>query len=375
METAISKNSDIEIKFQPIVSIVQKSVIGFSCDIINCNSDSDITSISELYHYENRLLFIKINMDVLSEVVNSEIILDLVSKFNIAPKSVVLEIYENNLDNEQALKLFINLYRSKGFLISLTIGSGFSALNKIFYVEPDIIKIDEPITRGIEIDFYKKEIFKALVNLSKRISALIIADGVNTEEQAIILMELGADMLQGNYFGRYQNSNPRILSTADKRVDNIVSLFKIYKKEQIEFEQLKHRKYEELLNTVISELSTIKEEQFDKKLKELINKYDIFECVYVLNESGVQVSDTITHFDKIISRKSLIFRPAEKGIDHSLKKYYYLLKDMGLDKYSTDEYLSLASGNLCITISEKFESINKTKYILCVDFVPTNVDR
>ncbi|MBC8060660.1 MAG: EAL domain-containing protein [Clostridiaceae bacterium] len=395
--------SSVNVKFQPIVSVVKKSVIGFSSLCTGGNLASNFLSMPELLHYAekfnleihldrlirekiieesnnlsddvDKLLFISINMNVIAKSVGSGVILDLVNKFNINPKRVVLEIYENNLEDEDALKQFINCYRSRGFLISLTIGSGISALDKIFYVKPDIIKIAEPVTIGIEMDFYKQEIFKSLVNLSKKISALVIADGINIEDQAIISMELGADMLQGNYFGRYQDVNPRILNTANKRVDNIASLYKNYKTEQIEFEQLRHRRYEELLTTVISELSIIEEFAFDQKLTQLINKYDILECAYVLNKSGVQVSDTIPHLNKVPSKKSIIFKPAIKGTDHSLKKYYYLLKNMGLSKYSTEEYLSLASGNLCITISEKFGGLSSTDYILCIDFNPTNVDR
>lgn len=380
----IQNISDNDIKFQPIVSVVKKSVIGFSSSSIVDNLQIDINIIiiekiiekfTKICDDLDKLLFISISMDVLAKLVDFNVIFDLVTKFNINPRRVVLEIYENNEDCKEDLKQFIDSYRNKGFLISLTIGSGFSALDKIFYVEPDIIKIDEPITKGIEIDFYRQEIFKSLVNLSKKISALIIADGINIEDQSIISMELGADMLQGNYFGRCQNINPRILNTANNRVESIACLYKKYKGEQIEFEQLRHRKYEELLNIVISELSIIDEIEFDRKLNELINKYDIFECVYVLNKSGVQVSDTITHFNKMISQKSMIFKPAKKGADHSLKKYYYILKNMGLNKYSTDEYLSLATGNLCITISEKFQGISNKNYILCMDFNPANVDR
>ena len=62
------------------------------------------------------------------------------------------------------------------------------------------------------------------------------------------------------------------------------------------------------------------------------------------------------------------FRPAPKGTDHSLKEYYYVLIDVELQKYTTDPYVSLASGNLCRTISTCFrDAANNRLYVLCVD--------
>jgi len=392
----------IDVKFQPIVSVVRKSVIGldgismgadlsgnflplvelFDCaEKSNCEIDLDrlirekiVEEFNKVCTDDEKLLFISINMAVILEFVGSGIILDLVNKFNINPQNVVLEIYDNNIEDVEVLQQFITSYRSKGFLVAVTIGSGFANLDKISNVEPDIIKISEAITKDIEMDFYKQEVFKSLVNLSKKISALVVADGITVEDQAITSMELGADMLQGNYFGQYENINTNLLSSVEKKVHHIASQYKKYQKEQIEFEKSNHKKYEKFLNDVINKLSIIEESDFNNKINEFFTKYDAFECVYILDESGIQVSDTATHFRNMLSQKSLIFKPAKKGTDHSLKKYYYFLKNMGLNKYVTDPYISLASGNLCITISEKFQGINNKNYILCIDFNPNYIN-
>lgn len=392
----------IDVKFQPIVSVVRKSVIGLDgismgadlsgnflplAELFDCaeksNSEIDLDRLirekiveefNKICTDDEKLLFISINMAVILEFVGSGIILDLVNKFNINPQNVVLEIYDNNIEDVEVLKQFITSYRSKGFLVAVTIGSGFANLDKISNVEPDIIKISEAITKDIEMDFYKQEVFKSLVNLSKKISALVVADGITLENQAITSMELGADMLQGNYFGQYENINTNLLSSVEKKVHHIASQYKKYQKEQIEFEKSNHKKYEKFLNDVINKLSIIEESDFNDKINEFFTKCDASECVYILDESGIQVSDTVTHFRNMLSQKSLIFKPAKKGTDHSLKKYYYFLKNMGLNKYVTDPYISLASGNLCITISEKFQGINNKNYILCIDFNPNYIN-
>jgi hypothetical protein len=64
----------------------------------------------------------------------------------------------------------------------------------------------------------------------------------------------------------------------------------------------------------------------------------------------------------------VMFQPAPKGADHSLKEYYYILMDVELQKFTTDPYVSLATGNVCRTISTAFrDAANNRLYILCVD--------
>ena len=65
-----------------------------------------------------------------------------------------------------------------------------------------------------------------------------------------------------------------------------------------------------------------------------------------------------------------MFRPARQGADHSLKEFYYMLLDVELQKYTTDPYVSLASGHVCRTISTCFRDAGNSKmYILCIDVV------
>jgi hypothetical protein len=109
-------------------------------------------------------------------------------------------------------------------------------------------------------------------------------------------------------------------------------------------------------------------EEFDDVLNTVIPQYDNVECVYVMDESGTQISSTICNHRVPMRKQGVMFRPAPKGADHSLKEYYFVLLDVELNKYTTEPYVSLASGNLCRTISTCFrDSRNNKLYILCID--------
>jgi len=85
-----------------------------------------------------------------------------------------------------------------------------------------------------------------------------------------------------------------------------------------------------------------------------------------LDEAGIQVTDTIFNRIEILKNKK-IFSPARKGAEHTSKDYYYLIVNTGLNSFTTEPYISLASGNLCLTISSSFTGLDGGMFILCVD--------
>ena len=81
-------------------------------------------------------------------------------------------------------------------------------------------------------------------------------------------------------------------------------------------------------------------------------------------------------FDSFHRNKTL-FRPAPKGTDHTMKDYYYMLIEEGLEKtdFTTEPYLSMASGNMCVTISALFDDALQKRYLLCIDIKVQNLFR
>ena len=108
--------------------------------------------------------------------------------------------------------------RQRGFLVVLDdVGAGHSNLDRIPLIRPDIIKIDRSLITGVDADFYKQETFKSLVSLSRRIGALVVAEGIETEREAVAALELGADLLQGYFLGRPQAGGQLRRRRVDRR--------------------------------------------------------------------------------------------------------------------------------------------------------------
>jgi len=122
------------------------------------------------------------------------------------------------------------------------------------------------------------------------------------------------------------------------------------------------------LNQLLCELTNVQAGLFNHVLSETISHYPNVECIYILDEGGIQISDTVCNATVPRKESGVMFQPAPQGTDHSLKEYYYILMDVELQTFTTDPYVSLASGNLCRTISTVFrDAANNKMYVLCID--------
>lgn len=100
------------------------------------------------------------------------------------------------------LKNILDYYRSKGFRVALDdVGSGYSNLNVIAELKPDIIKIDREIIRNVHEDKIKNAILEALVRIARECGIDVLAEGVETVEEFEFLRDK-VDFAQGYFFGK-----------------------------------------------------------------------------------------------------------------------------------------------------------------------------
>ncbi|MEA2830153.1 MAG: hypothetical protein QOF22_901, partial [Bradyrhizobium sp.] len=81
-------------------------------------------------------------------------------------------------------------------------GTGYSGLSQIANLPLDALKIDRAFVAGMTISAEHKAIVSAIINLAKALRIYVVAEGVETEEQAGRLYALGCDEAQGYLFDR-----------------------------------------------------------------------------------------------------------------------------------------------------------------------------
>jgi EAL domain-containing protein (putative c-di-GMP-specific phosphodiesterase class I) len=94
-------------------------------------------------------------------------------------------------------------YKRHGMLTAIDdFGAGHSGLNMLADFQPDVIKIDMALTRAINTDRVRYEIAHAIVALCERLRISVVAEGVETLEEAVTLCGIGVRLFQGYLFAK-----------------------------------------------------------------------------------------------------------------------------------------------------------------------------
>jgi EAL domain-containing protein (putative c-di-GMP-specific phosphodiesterase class I) len=117
---------------------------------------------------------------------------------------VVIEITEHACVNEYAplLEAMAPL-RAAGLRIAIDdTGAGYASMRHILRIEPDLIKLDISLTRGIDRDRKRRALASALIAFAAEAGIKIIAEGVETAHELKTLQALGVGYGQGYYLAR-----------------------------------------------------------------------------------------------------------------------------------------------------------------------------
>ncbi|MFC5447533.1 putative bifunctional diguanylate cyclase/phosphodiesterase [Paenibacillus aestuarii] len=118
------------------------------------------------------------------------------------PRFLEMEITENVAMKDEQLDVLREL-RSLGIAISVDdFGTKYSSLSYLKRFPVTKIKLDQSFVRGVHTDAKDRAMVKAIISVANYFQLNIIAEGVETEEQASFLVENGCKQIQGYYFYR-----------------------------------------------------------------------------------------------------------------------------------------------------------------------------
>jgi EAL domain-containing protein (putative c-di-GMP-specific phosphodiesterase class I) len=120
------------------------------------------------------------------------------------PSQIIFEVVETELVKDQKhLRNILEFYREKGYKIALDdVGEGYSSLNMLIELKPDIIKVDRNIIDGIDKNELKQSVYRALYNLAREHGIEVLAEGVETAYELEMIQSIGVDYVQGYYFAK-----------------------------------------------------------------------------------------------------------------------------------------------------------------------------
>ena len=395
----IIKSESIITCFQPIVSIKKKRVIGLEALSRGLDPDTgEVVSPLELFsaaqqagkivemdrlcrekafenfagiheQHDELLLFINFDTSMIDlGISGSGNFLQTVRRNRINPSSIVIELVESSVRDFGALMKFIHSYRRHGILFALDdFGAGHSNLERVSMIQPEIIKVDRSLIRDVHTEFYKQEVLKAIFKMGHQLGAMVLSEGVETYEEIIRTMEFDTDLVQGYYLSKPEYLSDLPYESIYQKVHRVSSDFFKCTVRKVKSRKEKMDDLDSLGCSIMSNIGNGFDENVEEELKKAIARHPEIECAYLIHETGLQASSSILNNGHCQGIKGgLLFRPADKGDDHSLKEYFVYLQ-AGLDKFVTYPYISLATGNLCRTIAMKYKTKENQDMVLCLD--------
>lgn len=223
--------------FQPIYSLSHARVVGHeallrahdsagrpiappqvfeSCR--NVNELGLLDSLSRIVHMRNfavqqpqsQWAFLNIHPAVFQQLSNrvdggTQYLKEVSTALGLPGERMVLEVLETGASDQPAMAAAMATARRHGCLIAIDdFGAGHSNFDRVWRLQPDIVKLDRSLVARAANDRRTQRVVSQMVSLLHECGAMVLMEGVETLEEALVAMEADADMVQGYYFGRPQ---------------------------------------------------------------------------------------------------------------------------------------------------------------------------
>jgi len=119
----------------------------------------------------------------------------------LSQSQVVLEITERlALSEREAHHAILHDLKRSGFEIAIDdMGAGYSSLQAVVELEPDYLKFDISLVRNIDRSLIKRSLLETLVEISRKIGAQVVAEGIEVRSEFTTLRDFGVALGQGHY--------------------------------------------------------------------------------------------------------------------------------------------------------------------------------
>lgn len=119
-------------------------------------------------------------------------------------QQIMFEFTENErMVDVSHVQRIIAEYRKQGFLTALDdFGAGYAGLNLLASFQPDLIKLDMELIRGVAYSAARQTIIACVTTMARELDVTVLAEGVETEAELMALRTAGIDLFQGYLFAK-----------------------------------------------------------------------------------------------------------------------------------------------------------------------------
>lgn len=157
------------------------------------------------------LLVVSVNVSALqlNQPGFADVVMQLLQQYQLQPAQLELEITERVLlDDSDEISVMLQQLTTLGVQISLDdFGTGYSSLSYLSRFPLQTLKIDRSFVQAMADSDRSRDLVRAIVAMGQSLKLQLVAEGVETKEQAAALTGLGCQFLQGYYLSRPQSAD------------------------------------------------------------------------------------------------------------------------------------------------------------------------
>ncbi len=212
--------------FQPIVRVTSGEIVSFEALVRGLNGESAAQVLGSVDPLDRHTLDLQLRREAIQlasllggpchlnlnlmprslamdpEAISST--LAMAEQCGMPPDHITLEITENEIiDDPRQFSEQINAYRASGVRLAIDdFGAGYAGLNLLAEFQPDSIKLDMTLVRGIESRGPRQAIVRGIHRTCLDLGIDVIAEGVETEAEYWWFRQEGIELFQGYLFAR-----------------------------------------------------------------------------------------------------------------------------------------------------------------------------
>ena len=177
---------------------------------------------SRFSHNDDIRLFLNVHPDVISDASVPKQLFEAVNRYGLLPGNIVVEVDECRVETAKDLERFAEACREYGFKLALDDFGTFPCDPlRISFIQPEVLKIDISLVKEMAENQHASLAVKTLVQLAVQTGTLVIAEGVETEQEALQVLEAGCCIIQGFYFSRPVDISSLPFSAITKRLRDL----------------------------------------------------------------------------------------------------------------------------------------------------------
>jgi len=392
--TAEFRGLQLRTALQPIYSIAHKRIVGYEALIraFDCQDSTilpqqlfqlpastgenlQLDRLCRLLHICNyqdchdplNWLFLNVSPGVVTGSGKTDSFFgQLLEKTGLSPHRIVVEIVEEPTTDADKLREAVAYYKRLGCLTAIDdFGAGHSNFERIWNLSPDIVKLDRSLLKRATAEPKARQILNGIVSLLHQSGCLVLVEGVETREQAILAIDAGADFVQGFFFRR-PTTDLDLATSATTLFEGLLEDYKAQSRVRRDPCGQLQAFFRPYFLAATKQLCS----GLDMPLacRDLLKHQRVCRC-YLANSQGVQIEDTLIPE----SASHLLdprFRPLENSANADWFRKKYLRQALAQPEtlQITSPYLCVTGAYMCITLSQSYYHNGELK-VLCCDIL------